>query len=442
MNYSDTAQRVYSFIASLLPSGYTLRLHVESEDSSFVRFNNGAIRQPGSVQQSYASIEIHKNQRHSSITLTLTDDEPLNRSYIEPLIIQQISLLEELEPDPHFVEDPPVTAFEQIDRSHTAPSSEAVGNILEEIHDLDAVGIYANGRIARTYLDSSGSKLHYETNRSHFDFSVYAQLDKAVKCSVSGAKWNHEDFKKKIYDVRSRLPFLYKEPYAPTPGNYRSYLAPSALGSLLSLLSRSSFSEKAHQTGLSPLKLLKGKQRTLHKCVSISESPKKLQGCQFNNNGFVAPEEVRLLDSGEFANTLISPRSGKEFRLSHNGSTPAEYPEYLMMAPGTLPTSQILNSLGTGIYVSDLWYLNFSDPQVCRITGMTRFASFWVENGEIAAPLSVMRFDDSVYEILGAKLIGLTDSPELFHEAHTYTSRSLSAMSVPGALVDSLTFTL
>ena len=78
------------------------------------------------------------------------------------------------------------------------------------------------------------------------------------------------------------------------------------------------------------------------------------------------------------------------------------------MSPGTLAAQEALKLLDTGIYISDLWYLNFSDPQVCRMTGMTRFASFWVEDGQLVAPLSVMRFDDSIYEILGSKLVGLT----------------------------------
>lgn len=42
---------------------------------------------------------------------------------------------------------------------------------------------------------------------------------------------------------------------------------------------------------------------------------------------------------------------------------------------------------------TQLWYLNFSDRPGGRITGMTRFASFWVEDGRIVAPLNVMRFD-------------------------------------------------
>ena len=41
-----------------------------------------------------------------------------------------------------------------------------------------------------------------------------------------------------------------------------------------------------------------------------------------------------------------------------------------------------MQSLGTGLWVSNLWYLNYSDRRACRMTGMPRFACLWVENGD------------------------------------------------------------
>ena len=41
--------------------------------------------------------------------------------------------------------------------------------------------------------------------------------------------------------------------------------------------------------------------------------------------------------------------------------------------------------LGTGLFVGNLWYTNFSDRAACRTTGMTRFATFWIDEGEIVA---------------------------------------------------------
>jgi predicted Zn-dependent protease len=73
---------------------------------------------------------------------------------------------------------------------------------------------------------------------------------------------------------------------------------------------------------------------------------------------------------------------------------------------------------------------------------MTRFASFWVENGEIVAPLNVMRFDETLYHILGSNLIALTAEREFIIEADTYEVRSTRSARLPGALVDGFTLTL
>jgi predicted Zn-dependent protease len=109
---------------------------------------------------------------------------------------------------------------------------------------------------------------------------------------------------------------------------------------------------------------------------------------------------------------------------------------------GTLPMSEALTALDRGILVANLWYLNFSDRSSCRITGMTRFATFWVEGGRIVAPLNVMRFDDSLYRMLGSELQALTREREWLQSRSTYGQRSVESSRVPGALLSSLTLTL
>ena len=94
------------------------------------------------------------------------------------------------------------------------------------------------------------------------------------------------------------------------------------------------------------------------------------------------------------------------------------------------------------MFVGNLWYTNFSDRAAGRITGMTRFATFWVERGRVVAPVNVMRFDDSVYRMLGERLIDLTAERELLLDAGTYGERSTASARLPGALLDAMRFTL
>ena len=73
---------------------------------------------------------------------------------------------------------------------------------------------------------------------------------------------------------------------------------------------------------------------------------------------------------------------------------------------------------------------------------MTRFATFWVEDGAIVAPIDVLRFDDTLFRMLGQNLEALTAETELLLASDTYRARELSSMRVPGALLSEMTFTL
>jgi len=112
------------------------------------------------------------------------------------------------------------------------------------------------------------------------------------------------------------------------------------------------------------------------------------------------------------------------------------------VAGGGLAEAEALAALGTGLYIGNLHYLNWSDPHNARITGMTRHACFWVENGEPVAPIRDLRFDESLYRIFGSKLEALTRETRLFPSTDTYHRRALGGCKVPGALVGAFRFTL
>jgi len=124
------------------------------------------------------------------------------------------------------------------------------------------------------------------------------------------------------------------------------------------------------------------------------------------------------------------------------GAHGGESPDALHLHGGTVPDADLLRVLGTGLYISNLWYLNYSDRAACRMTGMTRYACFWVEDGELVAPLNVMRFDDDVLRLFGPGLVGLTATPEFIPNSDTYGARRLGSVTTPAAVVEGLTLTL
>ncbi|MCR3765242.1 metallopeptidase TldD-related protein, partial [Pseudomonas aeruginosa] len=149
-----------------------------------------------------------------------------------------------------------------------------------------------------------------------------------------------------------------------------------------------------------------------------------------------------LIGGGRPGGRLVSSRSAREYGLQANGADAGEAPSALDMAGGSLEQERILAALDTGLYIGNLWYLNYSDMPAARLTGLTRFATFWVENGQIQAPVSTMRFDDSLYSFLGAHLEDLSHERELRLSNSTYGERHTDSMHLPGALTGRFTLTL
>ena len=81
-------------------------------------------------------------------------------------------------------------------------------------------------------------------------------------------------------------------------------------------------------------------------------------------------------------------------------------------------------------------------PLMSSVLGLSIFASFWVENGAIRAPLNVMRFDDTAYRVLGENLEALTAERDLVVDDNSYGERSTSSTRAPGALIREFALTL
>jgi predicted Zn-dependent protease len=207
------------------------------------------------------------------------------------------------------------------------------------------------------------------------------------------------------------------------------------------LLCWGAFSGRALATKQSPLTRMESGMR-LDSRVSLAEDIAGGVAPGFQGEGFARPPRVALVEGGRLAGSLVSPRTAREFDLAANGANGAEMPESLSMRGGDLPARDALAALDTGLAIGNLWYLNYSDRPACRMTGMTRFATFWVENGRIVAPVDVLRFDDTLYRMLGDNLEMLTQETELLLDSSSYGARVLTSATLPGALLREMSFTL
>ena len=413
---------------------------LDGEDSDFVRLNRGRIRQAGSVQSQGLGLTLIQGARQIDGGCDLAGDPALDLAQGRDLLARLRERLPETPEDPYLNYSATPTQGEEHLAADLPIAADALGELVGAAAGLDLVGIWASGTLYTGLASSLGHRHWHQGASFNLDWSCYLSGDKAVKAGYAGTHWDPAALRERLAGVRRDLEIMARPTRTLSPGRYRAYLAPQALVELTDMLSWGGFDLKSHRTHQTPLLRLVRGERRFHPGVGLYEDQARGLLPRFTGEGFLTPPRVDLIRGGTHADCLVDARSGKEYGVAVNAA--GESPGALGMEPGEIPQAETLARLGEGLAIGNLWYCNWSDPNDCRVTGMTRFATFWVEGGEPVAPVAVMRFDDSLYHILGDRLEGLTRERELILSADTYGGRSSESSLVPGALVDGVALTL
>ena len=413
-----------------------------SERTDFARFNDARVRQAGSVDQTTIDLDLVEGKRHTQASLQLSGDVTDDNHRVSSALARLREQRAVVPDDPYLVINAEPQSTNHVASNELPDSDDALASIASGAADRDLVGIYTSGPIASAFANSLGQRNWFETSTFNFDWTFYLRADKAVKNSYAGFEWDDGVFERKLTDAAAKLDALSRDPIDLSPGEYAAYLTPAALEEVVNLLTWSSFGARAQQTSQSALLRLLSGQGELDVGVTMREDTQHGVAPNFQEQGFLRPQEVVMIEAGKSADALVSPRSAAEFDLVSNGASGDETPRSFSIDGGELAADDALAELGTGLYIGNLWYTNFSDRPACRVTGMTRFATFWVEGGEIVAPVNVLRFDDTVYNMLGSQLNALTSEPEFIFDNSTYGQRSTDSARLPGALLESMRFTL
>ena len=439
---TQTFDRLVDAVLSQLQPQESLKLSLVGEQSQFVRFNGAKIRQIGSVIDGEISLTLMNSQRSSSRGIPFTGNEETDLPQVNAALEDLRQEVIQLPEDPYMVLPAGNATSREVHQGHLLEPDAIAAAILPAVEGLDFTGIYAGGTMIRAYADSAGQKHWFLTDSFALDYSLFTADGQAVKGTFAGNQWDQNAYAQKLIDSRQQLDRLAQSPKPIARGQYRTYLAPAAMADLIGILSWGGVSEASLQQGGSALGLLQQEEKQLSPIFSLSEDFSQGLVPRFNEWGEIAPVTLPIIQSGQLVNTLINSRTAKEYGKTANGANSAEGLRSPVVAKGNLPIAEVLKALDTGLYVSNLHYLNWSDRPSGRVTGMTRYACFWVEKGEIVAPIENLRFDESLYRFWGENLIAFTDTSEFIPEVGTYNNRDIGGIWVPGALVEDFTYTL
>jgi len=439
----DYFYQLLNYISTQVKNEEDYSAYFTGESSDFCRFNHSKVRQAGHVLQQHLRLNLNKGKRHAYYQIPLTGDMSADSAMLKDAISSLRQVIGDIAEDPYFV-----TADTKSDltekREGTLPQiKQFIPELCQTFKDVDAVGIFTSGHIYRGFGNSTGQRNWFSSTSFNLDWSVYHDADKAVKNNYAGCSWSDREFQNKVKSDLSRLDRLerYSERKI-SPGEYRVYLTPSALLEVFELLSWNAFGVKSQRTKSSALNRLVDGKQNLSPLVTFGEYLTSGTAPRFNEFGFIKPEAIPIVEKGRFCQPLVSPQSAAEYGIPSNGAASGEAPESLVIQGGNLKSEEVYSKIDKGLFISNLWYLNYSDLEAARMTGMTRFATFFVENGELKEPVNVMRFDESLYRMLGTNLVDLNSQSELLLSSSTYSQRSTDSFSLPGALIDDFKFTL
>ena len=435
-------KKVSEYLFNSLESNEILILNFDAEQTDFVRFNHAKIRQAGNVDQATLTLSLVYKRKSLNSVIRLSLDYQKDSVLLLRTLCYLRREIPELPQDPYLIYERNLNSFDRETKNKSLDSFNITDSILQGCHSLDMVGILSTGAIMKGFSNSLGQFNWHESQSFNFDWSMYTDTGKAIKQNYSDQVWDQNIFSSLLDESKQKLQVIDNREQTIQPGEYRVYLSPSALNEIVDMLSWGGFSYKANKIGSSPLHLMMKGEKKLNKIVSFTEDLTNGISPKFHSDGFIKPDTTELIINGEYKSSLISPRSALEYSVNHNAAEYYESPVSINLKEGAINNDNILTTLKDGIYISNLWYLNFSDLNNGRITGLTRFGCFKVSNGEYQGPINTMRFDETVYNIFGDKLIGLTNNKQLIIDSSTYEERSTHSSTIPGAIVEDFKMTL
>ncbi|HOZ71717.1 MAG TPA: metallopeptidase TldD-related protein [Spirochaetales bacterium] len=413
-----------------------------AELSAFMRFNGGKVRQSGSVEQADLSIKLWKGAKTYSFMLALSGDEGEDDERVAEAVGRARALMPLLPDDPYQAAPEAAGSSDARYSGTLLPEAEIPARVLGPAAGLDFTGIYSQGLVCRGAANSAGARHWFQTETFLVDYSAWLPNGRAVKSSYAGLEWSDAEYAKRIAATKRSLENLGVEQIALEPGKYRAFITADALAEVVTFFSWNGFGERGLRQGESAYIALREGRESMSPRFGFSQDFSLGVEPAFNDDGELAPERLEIVSGGAIANTVVCSRTAKQYGVPANGAGEDESVRSISMDAGDLAEADALKAIGTGVYVSNFHYLNWSDVQAARVTGMTRFACLWVENGEIVGPIKDMRWDESLYNMLGAKLEAVTKERHLLVASETYERRQVGGSLLPGILVDGLSFTL
>ena len=200
------------FIGTQIHGDETYLAYLSAEDSNFVRFNQTAVRQAGSVKQLVLTVSLIARQRRAESRLTLTGVKESDQSLVKSALEALRRDLGDLPEDPYLLFNQTPHSSERIGNSTLPADEEMLDQVLAQGQGKDLVGMYASGAIYKGFANSLGQRNWHRIDNFNFEWCLYHAADKAVKNSYAGTHWSPAEFDQKMASSKAQLSALQRPP--------------------------------------------------------------------------------------------------------------------------------------------------------------------------------------------------------------------------------------
>ncbi|GAB2609625.1 metallopeptidase TldD-related protein [Kribbella endophytica] len=425
--------------------GEGTRLDVLGENTDLLRYAESEITAQHSERRLRVRVRVNRAGRAAAGTL-----ETLDADAVRGLSARLDAALAEL---------PPAARQEQQD----SPAPEALSSLTpaaESVVDADPAVRHRWFTQVRDGLDSSmklGGAIRYDVHeRVVADSAGLFRSETLTKASIqaiakqgeqsASVKLVHRDADQIEVDqiagrLRSALtPLPVREAYR---GTCRVLLKPQAVNSLIATYGFWALGAHHYATGRSAVSGRMGEQ-VVSELLTLTDDATDPAGLL---SGFDAEGNVRrrtpLIDRGVLTGVVSDRR-----RADLTGGVPTGHavpdgwrfggdpvPSHLLLDAGESTDDELLEECGSGLVVNRLDYLRVLHPTQTLVTGTTRDATYWAENGKVVAWHPQLRFTFRMDEVLNAVLAIGTDR-EICDQTF------MDSIVVPSLLIDAGPFVL
>lgn len=198
-----------------------------------------------------------------------------------------------------------------------------------------------------------------------------------------------------------------RDPVGAAPGVYEVVLEPAAVAMLMEYLAYMGFGGKQVLDGESFLSSRAGEVVASGDITVGDDVYDPLSvGIGFDFEG-VPKSAVTVIDQGRAVAPVTDLRTAPKLDLAPTGhfSGSVEYGPHasnVVLRGGARSRDDLISGVTDGLLVTRFHYVNLLDRPATLLTGMTRDGTFRIRDGEVAEPVTNLRFSQSVLDALSA----------------------------------------